>query len=500
MATQRKAAKGKRSVFDASAIQSGRIQARYDVAQTTDENATLWTGVDSLSAAQANNPSIRSIIRNRARYEVANNSYARGIIKSITNDTIGTAIQLQLGDSPRAQEIEQDFMDWARAIRLWQKLRTMRGSKCVDGEVFGMLTTNKRIRNEIKLDLKLLECDMVESWYTVLKTDEIDGIRFDESGNPTEYRVLKQHPGDYRAIKVTNAGDWIAAKYIIHYFTEERPGQVRGVSEILSSLSLFGQLRKYTAAVIEAASRAAEISSVMQTDLVPDSLAAELADPVTIIEAQRNAIVSLPEGWKLNQMKPEQPTTAYKEFKAEIIKEMARCINMPANVAQGDSSGYNYASGRLDHQSYDRAIEVERCDVVALILDRVYEEWLSEYSIRKSLSEVDKKMARSHEWHFSGRGHVDPTKEANADDTRFVNASLTKSAYYAKQGKDWKREEQQWIKERIIGEIEWNKAREEAGLDPMPYPLNKQADGAGRVIDVEPDGEETQPEGNDDEE
>jgi lambda family phage portal protein len=461
----------KRVVFSADMARS-HIKARYDVAQSTTENATLWTGVDSLSAAEANNPTVRKTIRERARYEIANNPYGAGIVRTITQDTVGSRVQLQLGDSKRAQEIEQDFMAWADAVKLWKKLRVMRSAKCVDGEVFGMLITNRRVPNEIKLDLQTIECDMIESYYTTTKTNEIDGIRFDEFGNPIEYRLLDEHPGDYRFATVSGKGRWVKAEYIIHYFTPERPGQVRGIPEISSSLTLFGQLRKYTAAVVEAASRAAEISAIMQTTQVPDGVAADLADPITIIEAQRNAIVSLPEGWTLAQLKAEQPTTTYEMFKNQIINEMARCINMPANVARGDSSGYNYASGRLDHQSYDKSLEVERAEIQSEILDRVYYAWLVEYAMRKSLSEKDKRLALVHEWHFSGRGHVDPNKEATADDVRFKNGSLTKSAYYAKQGKDWKREEQQWIRERIIAEQEWNEARKQAGLEPAPYPLS----------------------------
>ncbi len=474
-------AKHKRSVFDASA-QATRIKARYDSAQSTTENATLWTGVDGLSAAQANNPAVRKTIRDRARYEVANNSYAKGIVKTIADDTIGQSIQLQLGDTTKAQQIEQDFTDWATATKLWQKMRTMRRAKCVDGEVFALLVSNRKIKNEVKLDIKLVECEMVESWATLPKADEIDGIRFDAEGNATEYRLLKLNPYDYRAFKNTGAGTWILARYMLHYFSHDRPGQVRGVSEISSALSLFGNLRKYTAAVMESASRAAEISAVMQTTLVPDAVAAELADPVTIIEAQRNAIVSLPEGWTMGQMKAEQPTTTYEMFKSEIIKEMARCLSMPFNVAAGDSSGYNYASGRLDHQTYDRAIDVERMDVIADALNPIYAEWLAEYSTRKSLSKADIKLAQSHEWYFTGRGHVDPKKEAEADDIRLKNKSLTYSAYYAKQGKDSKREDQQWIRERVASELRWNVARKEAGLEPAPYPLSEDA-----PVTTEPD-------------
>lgn len=180
--------------------------------------------------------------------------------------------------------------------------------------------------------------------------------------------------------------------------------------------------------------------------------------------------MSLPEGWKLSQLKPEQPTTTYADFKKQIINEAGRSLNMPLNIALCDSSGYNYASGRLDHQTYDRSINIERQDLADEVLDRIYFEWLEEYKTRKSLSAKEVEEITDHVWNFSGRDHVDPAKEANADNTRFNNGSLTKAAYYGKRGQDWKREEQQRIREMVAQEILWNEARKEAGLHPAPYP------------------------------
>ena len=57
-----------------------RVRGRYDAAVTTDENRRHWANADLLSADAANNPRVRRILRSRARYEVANNSYARGIV------------------------------------------------------------------------------------------------------------------------------------------------------------------------------------------------------------------------------------------------------------------------------------------------------------------------------------------------------------------------------------------------------------------------------------
>jgi len=66
------------------------IRARFDSAQTNADNRRHWANADGLSANAAANPEVRRILRNRARYEVANNSYARGIVLTLANDVIGT--------------------------------------------------------------------------------------------------------------------------------------------------------------------------------------------------------------------------------------------------------------------------------------------------------------------------------------------------------------------------------------------------------------------------
>ncbi len=494
-----RARKSKRAVYDVDTATRKHVRASYDISRSTDENENLWKYVDSLSAADANSPTVRKIIRERARYEVANNSYADGIVDTIAADTIGPEVQLQLGDSELAQRTERAFADWARAVNLWAKCRTMRRAKCVDGEAFALLVTNRKVPNRIKLDLRLIECDMVESWTSAMNENEIDGIRFDDAMNPTEYRILKTHPGDYRRFLKSLAGDWTRAEFVIHYFSELRPGAVRGVSELVPALSLFGELRLFTKAVLNAAARAAEIAGVMQTDLVPEQVAAELADPVTYLDSPRNNILSLPEGWKLAQLKSENPSTTYDMFKREIINEIARCLSMPYNIAACDSSRYNYASGRLDHQTYDRGIEVERAELRASVLDRIYHAWLAEYRTIAGLTNAQLDELSDHAWHFAGRGHVDPNKEASADDSRLRNGTLTRARYWAKHGADWKRETSQWIKESIDSEIEWNRARKDAGLEPAPCPWNAPSPGSTAQPDLSKENTETQEPNNDEE-
>ncbi len=57
-------------------------------------------------------------LRNRARYETANNSYARGIVNTLANDVIGTGPRLQLltEEIDANRRVEQEFARWIKAI------------------------------------------------------------------------------------------------------------------------------------------------------------------------------------------------------------------------------------------------------------------------------------------------------------------------------------------------------------------------------------------------
>ena len=130
---------------------------------------------------------------------------------------------------------------------------------------------------------------------------------------------------------------------MLHYFRCDRPGQIRGIPDITPALPLFAQLRRFTLAVLAAAETAADFAGILYTD-APANGEADAAEPFEPIELEKRMLLTMPGGWKMAQMQSEQPATTYAEFKKEILNEIARCLNMPFNVAAGNSSGYNYAS------------------------------------------------------------------------------------------------------------------------------------------------------------
>jgi len=425
------------------------LRARYDAAVTTGENSRHWANADGLSAKAANSPEVRRILRNRARYEVANNSYARGIILTLAHDCVGTGPRLQLltQSAEVNRRIEQEFTRWAKAVRLAEKLRTMRMARAQDGEAFAILTTNPKLPTRIKLDIQLVEADQVAAPPTINNNDTIDGIEFDAYGNPKYYYIMTEHPGDL-AWAGTIEYVKMPAESVIHWFRMDRPGQIRGIPEIMPALPLFAQLRRYTLAVIAAAETAADFAGILYTDAPPGG-EADAAEPFEPIELEQRALLTMPSGWKMSQLEAEQPSTTYAEFKREILNEIARCLNMPYNIAACNSSAYNYASGRLDHQTYYKSLRVDQNSLELVVLDRILNAWLEEAVLLPDfwVENIGPMPEWPHQWFWDGREHVDPTKEATAQAIRLANHTTTLAQEYAQCGQDWEEALRQRAKE-----------------------------------------------------
>jgi lambda family phage portal protein len=449
---------GKTSAPVQAVTQIRRIEARYDAALTDEDNRRHWILADGLSAKTANTWAVRWQLRSRARYEVANNSYAKGIVLTLANDCVGTGPRLQCltGDEPLNRLVEREFGRWARAVSLTEKLHTMVKARTVDGEAFGLFVTNPGIPGEIKFDLKLVEADQVHTpALNPIDPYKVDGIEFDENYNPITYHVLKFHPGD--VFPQPWVFSLVPARHCVHWFRHDRPGQARGVPDITPALPLFAQLRRYTLATLSAAETAANIAATLRTEAPanPDDMVYGM--PFDVMQIERNSMMTLPAGYQAEQFRPEQPTTTYPDFKKEILNEIARCLNMPFNIAACNSASYNYSSGRLDHQIYFRMIEVERTSMENEILDRILRHWLYEavlvglvpgvpYFERLGLEgevgfddfELQVGALYPHQWFWDGFGHIDPEKEAKAQETRLRNYTTTLRDEFARNGQDWR--------------------------------------------------------------
>ncbi len=412
------------------------VRARFDAAQTTRDNARHWAAADFLSADMESSPEVRRTLRMRSRYEIANNSYAKGLVQMLANDSVGTGPRLQVlsEDEPFNDELETEFAQWAESARLAPKLRLMRIARCQDGESFAVMATNPGIRHDVKLDVQVIEADRVAGELRWLEDEaSVDGVTYDQWGNPADYRVLRYHPGDVQFAPGREAVH-IPAEYMLHIFRPDRPGQHRGIPELTAALPLFAQLRRYNLAVLSAAEAAADFAAILYTDAPPDGETQDV-EPMDAISLERNMLLTVPAGWKMGQLDSKQPSASHAEFVKIILSEIARCAVATYGTVAGDFSGHNYASGRLDNQLYHKSILVDRSLWETEVLNRIFGLWFREYAL--AAGRIRERRIPRHAWFWDGFAHVDPTKEATAQQIRLENHTTTLAAECAKDGRDY---------------------------------------------------------------
>jgi capsid protein len=419
---------------------------------------------DGLAADAAANPMIRYVLRNRSRYEAANNSYCRGLIDSYATDLVGSGprLQMETGDDDADAWIEAEFSRWSRAIKLPERLRTMAKAKVQDGEAFALMITNPGLQTPVKLDVRVIEADQVRFVdISLLTVPSVDGIRFDDYGNPVSYHVLRVHPGFWSYATGYIGFPWEydvwPAKFVMHWFRQDRPGQHRGIPEISPALALFAQLRRYTLAVLQAAETAADFAMWMKTPTaVDDDSEVLVPDEFDKFPLARNIVTTLPDGYDIGQTKAEQPTTTHEMFVRTILREIGRVLKAPYQKVAGDASQGNFSTTNHDHLDWWRGIEETHKDLEYGASDRLLAAWLFEarsvriggadFGMPYMPANVRRVLAKTltgeacdlpeHTWNWQAREWPNPAQQATADETNLRMGLDTFARIWSGKGQD----------------------------------------------------------------
>ncbi len=415
-----------------------KLKARYDAAQDTDTYSNWWAAADNLDADSANSLEVRRKLVSRSRYEVENNGFMAGMVQTHANYLVGISptLRMQTGNEQFNRIVELIWFQWCKAVNLRRKLWCMAHAKVQDGEAFGILVSNDKLNTRIKLDIRLIETEQVQSTdiLSLLEDNHIDGIAFDENGNVEYYDVLPSHPGSAVGM-FFSASQRVLSQFMLHWFTQRRPGQHRGVPELVSTLNCGASSRRFREAVIAAAEAAASLGAIMlKTGFLPSEV--DQVAPLSTMDYDKGIMTALPQGWDAFQVKPENPSQTYESFMRLLINETARPKSMPYNVAACDSAQYNYASGRLDHQTYFSAIDVEREECNELVLDKLFDNWWSEAVLEYNWDIPEGARVPSHVWDWPKHPVADVKSESLSGDTDLKNGSLTLYRRYSDRGLD----------------------------------------------------------------
>lgn len=467
-----------------------QLAARWDAAQTTDMNRNHWgASADQWDANSSARPQVRRLLRNRARAEAQNNGWLAGIQTRLANDVIGAdgpRLLLNCGDSADQRKvalIEDRVFEHMQRIDMPGKLRTARKAYVTDGDVFGLFVSNSRLPGDgVQMDWVLRETDQFAEIMPRVEPNVVDGIRYDQFENPIEYFLLDQHPGSTFNIAASYNGQWIPARRVTHWAHVTRPGLQRGVGEVAPVLELFAILRRFTMATLTAAETSASFAAILKTTMPAAAAAAEQPTWATMPIA-RGMAMSAPDGWEPVQMKPEHPTSTFGEFERRILSQIGSALDMPYVVACMDASQSNYSSMRGDRLAYLRKIESNRSAIERRILDPFVGLWLDEAAqaglIPYGLPVRDK---WTWSWAWDGFSHIDPLKEATAEQVALSGSSTTLADVCSRRGLDWRKVLQQKAAERAFAES--------LGLDLQQVSQAAASAGVGLIASLQRDPRE----------
>lgn len=419
-----------------------KLMATYDAAGSSDEYKNYWAPADALDADSANSPAVRAQLVKRSRYDIANNGYSDGIAQTYATDLIGVGptLRMQTGSEGFNRMVELAWFEWCEAVQFRRKLWCTAHAKHQDGEGFGVVRRNPRLDHPVKLAWVLHETEECATPYLPYGTPgRIDGIAFDEFGNPIWYEFLRQHPGS----NLTSFGaflkpEQVPAAFVTHWFKLRRPGQHRGIPECASTLNLGASARRWREAVVAAAENIADFTLFVKTQFEPDEM--DSVSPMSTIDVQKRMMTALPAGHEAYQPKAEQPTAGHAEFSKSLINEQARPKSMPYNKAACDSSSYNYASGRLDHQTYYSQLDSDRADCNDCVLNPLFAVWFDYAVMTYGWLGGDpgaiSKRAKSHTWDWPKHQVADVESEANAADKKLKNGTSSIAAEHIASGMD----------------------------------------------------------------
>lgn len=422
-----------------------QVKASYDAARTSTEYQNIWANADRLDADSAHSREVRHTLISRSRYEVGSNGYSDGIAQTFATDLVGVGPQLRMQTNSEGfnRMVELSWFLWNEAVQFDRKLWCMAHAKHVDGEAFAVLRKNPRVDHPISLDVVLYEAEQCQTPYLTMAEGQIDGIKFDQFGNPEYYDFLRDHPGAMKGVSYAEP-ERVPANRVLHWFKMRRPGQHRGVVESASTLNLGAAARRFREATLGAAETAADFTLFLKTQFQPDSEEMQYAADFSQQEITKRMMTALPVGYDPFQMKAEHPNASYESFHKSLVNEQARPKSMPYNKAACDSSSYNYASGRLDHQTYYGALDVERKDGNTLVLNKVFRVWfdlaIARFGWLGGDPDAVGAAARFHLWDWPKHKVADVEAEANANQTKLKSGQIFPHTLFTDAGLDFEDE------------------------------------------------------------
>lgn len=309
-------------------------------------------------------------LRQRSRDLLRNNPWAVKAINSRVANIIGTGIVTKLlvgGESDsEAQSVFDRWVEYCDADGQ-HDYYGLQALVARTVEESGECLVRLRWRRpedglEVPLQLQVMEPDHLDT----LKTEALDsggqivnGVEFNAIGQRVAYWLFPTHPGELAMLGRSFVSKRVPADEILHIYEKTRPGQVRGVPRLTSTLTTFRDLDDYEEAEL--------LRKGIEACFAVFITGSETGDPALGPEVQGKSGKRIEEvGAGMihyteqgQDVKFSQPSTVtgHNEFIRSYHHKLAAGAGVTCEQMTGDLSRVNYSSIRAGQLEFRRAVE-----------------------------------------------------------------------------------------------------------------------------------------------
>jgi lambda family phage portal protein len=402
----------------------------------------------------------------RCRDEYRNNPIARAAVNTPVISVIGTGLAMQcridrefleLSDTEASQwesNAERLFASWAshvdadaaRKETFYGLQQLMYRSYRLSGEAFALLPIIPRAGTISDLRVQVVEADLVST-----PTDQVDfgdlhsGIETGNYAEPIAYYVETTPPQPYTAAPRTWAripafGEKTGRCNVVHLFSQDRPGQRRGVPSLTPIIGCLKKLGDYTdnellATVVSSMftvfikSDTSKLAGEITQGAVEPSMKPSSKEPPPV-RMGPGAIVDLAPDEDVAFANPGRPSAQFDPFVQAILRQVGMALNIPYEVLVKHFSA-SYSASRAALMQAWEFYKNEREMFIAKFCQPVYEEWLWDMALAGKIDapgffdsvEIRRAYCEAR-WHGPVPLQIDPQKEAGAAQQR-LNANLS---------------------------------------------------------------------------
>lgn len=361
-------------------------------------------------------------------------SYYHGMLNTLANHCLGPC-PILVGQSTSYKvntQIEDRWTTFTTLNEIGSALRLLRRSAARTGIGIGIPIV-KETGDQVRLGINVIPTEKLQNPLGGgIKDRWFEGIKYNDNYEPVEISL--------------DTGESYKVKDILLWWKRKDECRIAGVPECGPALCILPSIKRYLDAIIRSAEFRAAIPLAVRLD--PMIWGKEAAESVGMPKGQfkyePGMIPTLPPGTSLEGI----PVSGIEDEDNAVLLAMvgaaARCINMPLNLATGDSSRHNMASSQVDFGPWKETVLIDRQDF-SVVLYKFINMWLTYGSkVPGYFSRATNQLIESTELAYtlsyrSPFNHPDPMKVSNSLMTDLISGVKTLTQIHTEEGRNPRR-------------------------------------------------------------